>query len=169
MSDSNSTLTADRLREVLQYDPESGFFTWTLNVSSTGRKGGVAGCTNAAGYVLIRIDKKLHLAHRLAFLYVTGQFPLALVDHRDMVKSNNRWTNLRLASKGQNAQNKIAAQSNNRRTGLLGVYWSGQRKEWGAKLVVNRKQLFGGFHATPEMAHQAYIRLKRTHHPFGNL
>ena len=165
----NANLTAQRLREVLDYNAETGDFTWAIDISSTGRRGGVAGCQNKAGYVVVRLDKKLYLAHRLAVLHVTGEFPAALVDHRDTNKSNNRWANLRPATKGQNAQNKILAQKNNQASGLLGIYWAPQQNKWGAKLVVDGKQLHGGFHATQEAAHQAYILLKREHHTHGTL
>jgi len=162
-------LTAERLREVLDYDKDTGLFTWRTNVSSTGRFGGTAGCKNKAGYVLIRIDRRLYTAHRLAVLHVTGQWPSALVDHRDMDKANNRWGNLRPATKGQNGQNKVAAQSNNLKSGLLGVYWSEANQSWGAKVVVNRRQHHGGFHPTAEAAHRAYVELKRQIHPYGTL
>lgn len=169
MSKRDSTLTQARLLEILHYDPETGEFRWRVNVSSTGRVGEVAGCRNAAGYVVLRLDRKLYLAHRLAFLYMEGRFPPNLVDHKDTDKANNRWANLRHSTQGENAQNKRAAQSNNRRSGLLGVYWSEQHGKWGAKAVVNRKQHHGGFHATPELAHQAYVDLKRRLHPYGML
>jgi hypothetical protein len=170
MSADNSTLTQERLKELLHYDPETGDFRWRVNVSSTGRAGEVAGCSKSRdSYIVIRLDRRLYLAHRLAFLYMEGQFPPRLVDHRDTVKSNNRWGNLRHASKGQNAQNKVVAQSNNRISGLLGIYWSEQHGKWGAKVVVDRRQHHGGFHETPEAAHQAYVELKRTLHPYGTL
>lgn len=170
MSDKHSTLTQARLKELLHYNPETGEFRWLTDVSSTGRAGEVAGCTKgAANYVVIRLDRRLYLAHRLAFLYMEGEFPPALVDHRDTNKANNRWKNLRHATKGGNAQNKKVAQSNNKRSGLLGVYWSERNQKWGAKVVVNRKQHHGGFHETPEIAHQAYVQLKRVLHPYGTL
>lgn len=170
MSTSNSTLTAERLRELLDYSRETGHFFWRVSVSSTGRAGRPAGCLKSAhGYTVIRIDKRLYLAHRLAFLHVTGEWPTALVDHIDMNKANNRWENLRPATKSQNAQNKSVAQSNNLKSGLLGIYWSERNKSWGAKVNVDRKQHHGGFHPTPEAAHAAYVELKRKHHPFGML
>lgn len=172
MSDNHSTLTQARLRELLHYDPEAGIFRWLVNVSSTGRAGQIAGCrrsTQGAEYIVIRLDRKLYLAHRLAFLYMEGEFPRAIVDHIDADKSNTRWANLRHTTKGGNAQNKKVAQSNNKKSGLLGVYWSERNQKWGAKLVVNRKQHHGGFHETPEIAHQAYVTLKRVLHPYGTL
>lgn len=170
MSETNSTLTQRRLQELLHYDPDIGVFTWRVNASSTGRAGTTAGCRKSSnGYIVIRVDGKLYLAHRLAFLYMEGRFPPSLIDHRDTVKSNNRWTNLRCATQSENQQNRIYAQANNRRSGLLGVYWSEQRGAWGAKVVIEKKQHHAGFHATPELAHQAYLALKRKLHPYGTM
>ena len=169
MSTCDSTLTQNRVKDILNYDPISGIFTWKVNVSSTGRAGNVAGSANKAGYLLIRVDKKLYLAHRLAALYREGEFPPALIDHLDMNKSNNSWANLRHATKAENSQNKMKAQSNNSKTGLLGVFWSEQQKMWGAKVNVNRRQHHAGFHSTPELAYEAYVNLKRAIHPFGTL
>lgn len=168
MSNSNSTLTQKRLKELLTYDPDSGEFRWVFNVSSTGRAGNVAGCTRSnSGYTVIRLDRKLYLAHRLAALYMEGKFPPNLIDHIDSDKSNNRWSNLRHATMSQNMQNRVSAQKNNVASGLLGVYWSNQNNKWGAKIVVDSVQYFGGYHETKELAHQAHLNLKRKHHPFG--
>lgn len=169
MSKHNSTLTQDRLKELLYYDEFTGMFRWRVNISSTGRIGNIAGANHGTGYLVIRVDKRLYMSHRLAALYMEGKFPPALIDHKDMNKSNNAWGNLRHATKSQNAQNKKVAQSNNAKTGLLGVFWSGQQKKWGAKVNLNRKQHHAGFFATPELAHAAYIKLKRELHPFGML
>lgn len=169
MSTSNSTLTQARIKELLNYDEHTGVFTWRVNVSSTGRAGNIAGSPNQAGYLLIRVDKRLYLAHRLAALYMEGEFPPDLIDHKDTNKSNNVWANLRHATKAENAQNKRIAQANNTLTGMLGVFWSATRGLWGAKVNVNRKQHHAGFFATPELAHAAYIKLKRELHPFSML
>lgn len=169
MSKHNSTLTQARLKELLHYDEFTGIFRWRVNVSSTGRVGNIAGANHLAGYVVIRLDKRLYLAHRLAALYMEGEFPPALIDHKDMNKSNNAWENLRHATKSQNGQNKKLAQGNNAKTGLLGVFWSEQQQKWGAKVNLNRKQHHAGFFETPELAHAAYVKLKRELHPFGML
>lgn len=167
MNESHSTLTQERLKELLHYNPDTGEFTWNKNVSSTGRIGCNAGCVATHGYVVIRIDKRLYLAHRLAALYMDGKFPSDMIDHIDSIKSHNAWTNLRYANRSQNSQNKISAQSNNKKSGLLGVYWNEQNKKWGAKVNVDMKQRFAGYHATKELAHEAYLNLKRELHPFG--
>ena len=90
-------LEALRLRELLSYDPDTGLFRWSKNKGSKDA-GELAGCVSPKGYILIGIDGCLYLAHRLAWLYVHGEFPEKDIDHRDQDKSNNRICNLRLAT-----------------------------------------------------------------------
>lgn len=97
-------LTQERLKQVLEYDPATGFFR------RFGKKGllrGVAGTLDVSnGYVKIMVDHVIYRAHRLAFLYMEGVFPPNDVDHRNRKKSDNRWSNLRHATPSQNAANK---------------------------------------------------------------
>ena len=90
------SLTAERLREVMSYDPETGVLTWR---KKTGRKGRVvvgraAGNYDPDGYICVRIDRKNYKAHRLAWLYVYGTWPDNRIDHIDGIKDNNAITNL---------------------------------------------------------------------------
>ncbi|WP_276118384.1 HNH endonuclease [Pararhizobium qamdonense] len=108
-------LTHERLLELLHYDPETGVFTWRVD-RWRGRgmgvlaaaAGSVAGSVNGDGYVCIKIDGENHKAHRLARFYVTGEWPRAMVDHRDLDRSNNRYDNLRNATRGQNRANSTS-------------------------------------------------------------
>lgn len=112
-------LTADRLRQVLRYEPRTGLFFWIE--PGRGRVlGGVAGSSKGAGsYTQIGIDGANYLAHRVAWLYVKGRWPLAELDHRNRIKSDNRWRNLREATHKQNTENQPTRAS---RSGIRGVY-----------------------------------------------
>lgn len=118
-------LTQKRLKELLRYCPETGVFVW---LKSTGRAGigSIAGNTHVIdGYTQVGIDGTVYRAHRLAFLYMTGVFPVA-VDHINGVRSDNRYLNLREADAMINAQNtRISAQN---KTGLPGVTFFAMRK-----------------------------------------
>lgn len=110
----------ERLRDLLAYDPETGIWKWTGAARGYARYAGkVAGCLNAEGYWQISIGAKLYLAHRLAFLYMDGEWPSEDVDHADMDRANNKWNNLRQATRSQNVANK-PAQSNSL-SGIRGV------------------------------------------------
>src|SRR5437879_5605760 len=105
-------LTAERLKELLTYDPETGEFRWKVAPNGRVRVGDIAGCVSSRGYILIGIDGALYRAHRLAFLFMTGAFPEPQVDHSNRDKADNRWLKLREANNSQNNANK-PAQSNN--------------------------------------------------------
>jgi hypothetical protein len=161
-------LTQARLKEVLSYNPATGIFIWLASRSRRVKNGAVAGCTRKDGYVLVYVDGKLHYAHRLAWLYVTGAWPTVLIDHRDLDPSNNAWSNLREATYGENFQNKRKAQANST-SGLIGAHWAANDNKWFSRITVDGKTTALGRFDTPEEAHAAYVAAKRKLHPFGNL
>lgn len=159
-------LTADRLRDVLRYDPATGIFVWVVLLSNKGPIGAAAGSTDKHGYINIGIDNKEYKAHRLAWLYVTSEWPKTGIDHRNGVPSDNRFINLREAPQAINAQNERKARHTNK-TGLLGVSKSG--KKFKAQIMLAGKQHNLGRYETPEVAHAVYIIAKRQLHEGGTL
>jgi hypothetical protein len=158
-------ITQARLKELLHYDPDTGVFTYRVT-SRWYTAGGVAGGLTPVGYRTIGIDRKGHLAHRLAVLYMTGAMPPSDVDHVNGVKSDNRWRNLRVATRGENQQNIRGPRGHNK-TGLLGVrLWRGKFR---AQIVHAGKQFYLGCFSTPEEAHAAYLKAKAELHPFSTL
>lgn len=153
------TLTHERLKEVLLYFPHNGEFCW--RGKDFKRK---CGCFKR--YVEIRIDGKYYLAHRLAWFYMTGEWPSQDIDHEDTNKHNNQWDNLRLTTESQNMQNQRKAQSDSS-TGLLGVVPVG--KTFQARICLNGKTKHIGVYKTAEIAHAAYIEAKRKYHEFNTL
>ena len=122
-------LTQSRLKELLEYNPETGVFVWKVDRKRIAKAGDVAGGKNLAnGYRRICIDYTNYLQHRLAFLYMTGEFPVNLVDHINGDRADNRWCNLRQANFEQNAYNK-AMQSNNT-SGHIGIRKPKGRDQW---------------------------------------
>lgn len=131
-------LTQERLKELIVYNPDTGSFTWRVP-----RRGVVVGgecgrISPATGYRDIGIDYKLRRANRLAWLYMTGEWPDAEVDHVNRIKSDDRWDNLRLASKSQNAANVDIKSSNT--SGVVGVSWDMSRKKWLAQIRIDGKK-----------------------------
>ena len=159
-------LTATRLREILLYDPESGLFTYRTPRGPS-KAGAVAGSKTHDGYWRITIDGREYKAHRLAWLYVHGQWPRGEVDHRLGQRTDNRIAELRdLTSTGnrQNLRGPTARSS----TGFLGVSWHKRFRKFEARIRVNGKGLFLGRFDDPEVAHHAYLEAKRLHHE-GNV
>lgn len=99
-------LTAELLREMLSYDPETGVLTWKYQVSRNIKPGQVAGCINQYGYRKVAIKRKTLLVHRVIWAIVHGEFPNGLIDHINRNRLDNRISNLRIANDAQNAANK---------------------------------------------------------------
>jgi hypothetical protein len=119
MADKRS-LTQQRLKEVLNYDAESGVFTWAIDRVNA-PKGKKAGCFDGHGYVVISVDGVKYMAHRLVLLYVDGTFP-AEVDHQNHVRDDNRLINLKATDRSGNQKN-ISKFPNNK-SGVVGVSWT---------------------------------------------
>lgn len=161
------SVSIDRLREVLAYDPSTGLFRWTVGAGRGGRKrpGAVAGNPDSSGHIQIGIDGRRYLAHRLAWLWVYGEWPIHQVDHLNGMRTDNRIANLRQLTNQQNAQNSTCLRRSNT-SGFPGVSARGRR--WSAQIMVDRRIHRLGCFATPEEAHEAYLAAKRRLHPFWN-
>lgn len=120
-----SELTAERLREVISYDPSTGAFHWLKNRKGGMKAGMRAGNLKSTGYRKINIDGSEYYEHRLAFLYATGQSPLKHVDHINMDRADNRICNLRLTTRSQNLTNVSASKRN--KLGIKGVNQVGNK------------------------------------------
>jgi hypothetical protein len=144
-------ISAERLRELLNYDPETGAFTWRAPRRGH-RAGGIAGHLNEKGYVRISVDGRRYAAHRLAWLYMTGEWPEDQIDHKDLSRANNRWENLRPATNAQNQMNSTAKIGT---SGRKGVYWYAGK--WQARIWVNGKAINLGRFEDKEKAAAAYV------------
>lgn len=165
MAEIDGQLTAERLRELLAYDPNTGVFTWRLGRGRV-KAGYVAGAPNGKGYLLIKIDGKNHKAHRLAWLYMHGEWPSSEIDHKDRVKTNNRIQNLRAVTRSENSQNKTLPKNNTSK--FRGVYWHKRDRRWVAKIAINGKRKHLGHFDTAESASAAYLDAAaqmHTHNP----
>lgn len=110
------------------------------------------------GYISIFIDGMGHSAHRLAHLYMTGEWPIDVIDHINRVTGDNRWENLRSATRSQNLGNRRL--NVNSRGGLKGVtpLGSGRNAKWyQSRIQVGGKRIRIGIFTTPEEAHAAYV------------
>lgn len=143
------------MRRLLSYSPASGVFVWVENPPVGPRvKGRIAGNRDTKGYVAMRVDGRTYKAHRLAWLYMTGEWPAKMLDHKDGDPSNNRWGNLRLASDAQNAANRKRKVDN--KSGLKGVYWNKEQRKWASSASANGRRRFLGYFDCPAAAYFAY-------------
>lgn len=155
-----SGLTAEHLREMVDYDPLTGVLRWRGSAAAW-RNGRVAGCYDPQnGYVLVRLAGRLFKGHRLAWLYMTGQWPASGIDHINGARSDNRWSNLRAATHGENACNRGAQK--NSRTGIKGVHR--QAGKWRARIKVGGRNLSLGLFSDPLSAAEAYAAAARRYH-----
>lgn len=147
-------LIAARLREVLDYNQRTGLFTW--RVASNGRvsAGSIAGHILRTGYRTIGVDRNHYMAHRLAWLFVTGHWPEGELDHRDGNKDNNRFANLRLATRSQNVAN-VGLRADNT-SGVKGVFRHHDGR-WRAQITIHQKRKELGLFETLEVAKAARL------------
>ena len=158
-------LTQEKLKEVLHYDPTTGIFTWIKSPRSSwvGKQAGYIHTT--LGYVYINVFGKMYRAHRLAWLYMIGCFPIDDIDHKNGKRSDNKFENLRDVTRSINMQNQRKTRSKNG-SGYLGVHKN--RKSFHAKIKIDGKQIHLGTYKTPKLAYSAYLKAKREFHA-GNM
>jgi len=174
MSSRNTPLTAEIIREILEYRPLDGVFYWRnegragFNNSAIFHKAGdIAGTKRKVdGRVVIRINGKLYLRYRLAWLWVTGVWPLAEIDHIDGDPTNDRFSNLRDASRTKNQENMRLPQKTKESSAFLGVYANkkGRKKRWRSAISVAGKQISLGAFYNEIDAYEAYVHAKRNLH-----
>lgn len=146
-------ITQSELKEVLDYNPDTGVFIWLKSNGNRAKVGNVAGAKRR-GYIRIQIKEKMYSAHRLAYLYMTGNFPENFIDHINHIRDDNRWVNLRDATDSQNGANRPKFKNNT--SGYKGVCWHKRDKKWCAKIQYMKKSIHIGYYTTPQEASEAY-------------
>jgi hypothetical protein len=139
-----------RLKELMHYNPQTGVFVWLVSPARCVKAGDIAGSTNSEGYTVIGLFNRGWMAHLLAWYYMTGYWPTAdeEVDHRDTNQGNNAFSNLRLDTTRQNAQN--ASMRSDNTSGFKGV--SRIRNKWQARVSVKGVSHYLGVFSTREEA-----------------
>lgn len=160
-------LSADRLREVIDYDHNTGVFIRKTRLAQRHQVGDRADVEVAAiqlrGYRRVSLFGQRFLAHRLAWFYVHGKWPEKHIDHINGIRGDNRIENLREADDRLNLENLRKAKSTNK-SGFLGVHLHKQTGRWRARIEVRGKFVHLGLFDTPDEAHGVYLKAKRELH-----
>lgn len=155
----NTKLTYEELKELLEYNPETGKFYWRNNASQY-KSGDEAGCSIKEGYVKIGVKGSKYFRSRLAFLYMMKRWPKEQIDHKNGIMSDDRWCNLREATPQENSFNRIVQ---NKITGLRGASLSGKLYYSYIKDKNGVKKYLGSY-KTKEEAGKAYENASREIH-----
>jgi len=130
-------LTQERLKEVLDYNPDTGIFRWKGMRCGRALAGEEAGWVDKDGYIMIQVDDRNYRSHRLAILFTEGYMTENTVDHKNRIRSDNRRKNLREAT--HQCQNRNCGMMKNNTSGIKGVCWNKDRRKWQPSIAVNRK------------------------------
>ena len=133
----DDNISQSRLKEILDYNEFTGEFKWLKSLNSRCQVGAVAGSICKNGYVLIGIDGCTYSAHRLVFLFMTGEIP-EIIDHINGIKSCNKWNNLRKASQSENRLNSKVMSNN--ALGVKGICWVESRRRYKACVTINNSK-----------------------------
>lgn len=144
MKPNTPKISAETVRLHLSYDPDTGDII-SLTTRNSIRAGEVCGYVERSGYVRIGLFGHRILAHRVAWLLMTGHWPPSLIDHKDRNRANNAWANLRLATHSENCRN--AGLSKNNTSGCSGVCWRKHMSRWQATIRLNGKRVSIGHFA----------------------
>ncbi len=144
----------DYMKKNMSYSPDTGEFRWTVDINAKTKANCIAGSINDRGYRTICVDRSVRRAHRLAWLWMTGEWPEADVDHINGNRDDNRWCNLRGATRTQNNGNSKLRPSNT--SSMKGVTFNKRRGTWFARVTANGITRHLGTFTSPEAAKAAY-------------
>lgn len=156
-------LTQKDIQELFAYDPKTGFVTRLKKTANRHKVGERVGTPGGRGYLQVTIGRKKCPLHRVIWCLVYGVWPVGDVDHRNRIRSDNRLTNLREASRSENNHN---ASPNRRNTsGARGVCWDKSRGKWTVHIHADGKQHHLGRFDELDKARDAYLSAKALYHP----
>lgn len=144
-------ITAEELKKWISYDPNTGYFTRACDMPKY-KKGDPAGYINFQGYRAIKINGVSYISHRLAFIFMGHPVP-EFVDHINGVRDDNRWCNLRAATRGQNNHNAKIRKDNT--SGVKGVSWLGRLNKWQVSIMSGGVSKYIGIYSNLEDAKEA--------------
>lgn len=148
-------MKSEDLKRLLCYNPDTGVWTWLSSNK-------IAGNVQKNGYRYISINRKLYQSSRLAYLYMTGEWPENIIDHIDGITDNDKWSNLRPATLSENQYNKVIPSHN--KSGIKGVFWEKRSQRWVARIRKENKTIYSGYFQNKEDAIAARMKAEITYH-----
>jgi hypothetical protein len=147
--------TFERVNELLRYEPETGKLYWKISRKGVKGAGSEAGGLNCDGYITVGIEGKKYYAHRVAHLLVNKVWPDRDPEHENLIKSDNRWENIKdLATGSENMGNRVAYSNNT--SGLKGVSWFKRDKKWQVHVGINGTAIGVGYFEDHRLAGLTY-------------
>lgn len=150
------------IKDFLKYDPITGIFSWVKYRCQTAYPGVKVQCKDRKGYILVGWNRINYRAHRLAWWFVYGVMPTAQIDHINGIRSDNRISNLRLASDFEQNHNRKKPITNT--SGVKGISWSKSHASWVARVAYKGKRYQIGYFTDIGKAEKALCELRETLH-----
>jgi hypothetical protein len=157
----HTMITQSKLKELLNYDQDTGIFTWKKRTSNRIKVGNIAGNTHNCGYIEMCIEGKRCLAHRLAWLYIYGYLP-KLIDHINGDRQDNKISNLREATYQTNIYNSKIRSDN--KSGVRCVSWNNKRNSWEVRIKIDGKLKHYGDYKDLNDAKKVADRIRSENH-----
>lgn len=166
MRKTNSTLTAERARELFNYDPETGVLTRRVRIANKSKVGDVVGYASEDGYLRTEVGGFSCLVHRIIWLHYFGNWPEQILDHKDRNPANNRIENLQDISQTLNSQNRGASRCGS--SAFKGVSWNSRDRRWAVRIRHSGKSLYLGYFTDEQEARSVYQAAAKIYHSNSN-
>lgn len=148
--------------DAIAYNPVTGIFIWKISPRYGIEPGDIAGSVCDKGYIQIKYKQKVYKAHRLTFLFMTGKYPTKHIDHKNTIRQDNSWGNLRESNQRQNNENRGMRSDNT--SGIKGVSWSIPHKKWLVQIQVKGIKLYLGLYEDLELAELVISEARNKYH-----
>ena len=158
-------LTQEQAKELFSYDPEEGILRWRkrpMGRNTSLIAGYLKENPDKPHYWVVMVNYKNYKVHQIIWVYMTGSWPEKLIDHKDRDGTNNKWSNLRLATNSQNMMNSGIRKNSS--TGVTGVSLDRRRNLFRARVNVGGKEIWLGYFDTIDAAKTARVAAAKKHH-----
>ena len=158
-------ITQELVKSLFDYDSSTGIFKRKVTVATNAKAGQILNTKGSGGYLQVKINRTPIKVHRLAWLYVYGEFPTDTIDHINRKRDDNRIENLRVCKIAENLQNKSFYANNT--SGYKGVVVKANK--FAAQITACKKVKHLGYFFNAEDAHKAYVLAAKKLHTHNEM